>query len=59
MVKTVSQMTFEDISDLQLRKRNCNKMNGSRSRLELHLIADFLVLSKTNFFVAIDKLSTS
>lgn len=58
MVKTVSQMTFEDISDLQLRERNCNKMNGSRS-LELHLIADFLVLNKSDFFVAIDKLSTS
>ena len=33
-------------------------MNGSRS-LELHLIADFLVLNKSDFFVAIDKLSTS
>lgn len=29
-------------------------MNGSRS-LELHLIADFLVLSENDFFVAIDK----
>ena len=54
MMNTVSQMTFETGTNLQLRKGNCNKMNGSRSQ-ELHLIADFLVLSKNDFFVAIDK----
>lgn len=51
MLKTISQMTFEDILYLQLRITNCKKMNGSRS-LELYLIADFLVLSKNDFFVA-------